>query len=101
MSKDLDRMGSSDLFTLYEHGEITLEQLERWNDGLVKVSTDIQAKRHNAMRSASSMKRAKVMAASFAVISPLLGPGAVMAAAMACAAAFIGGAAATSSYKEE
>lgn len=100
MSNDLDRMGSSDLFTLYECGEITFEQLQRWNDGLVEVSKDIQTRRRYNRRCAASAKRAKVMAVSFAVISPLLGPGAVMAAAMAVVTAYAGAAVITSSYQK-
>lgn len=89
-NNDLNRMGSSDLFTLYECGEITLEQLERWNDGLVEVSQEIQAKRRYNAKYKSSMKRTRIMAVSFAVISPLLGPGAVMGAAMTLGISFMG-----------
>jgi len=76
-------LGSTDLYTLYENGEITLEQLERWNGATLEVVEN--AKRYNA-----GINRARAYSVAFAAVSPFLGPVAVVGAAACLGYSFLG-----------
>lgn len=69
-------LGGTDLFTLYECGEITLEQLERWTKNPAEMVEN--SKRYNA-----GINRARTYSVAFALVSPLLGP-VGMAGAVCC-----------------